>query len=319
MTGRIYAGTASWTDPTLVKGSDWYPKRSMSAEERLRYYASIFTAVEVDATYYYPPTEHLAGLWVERTPADFRMNVKAYGLLTGHPVARRSVWPDVAEALPAEETGNVYLEHLPPEAVELAFSRFHTALAPLYSAGKLGAVLFQFPPWFTARKENRELLRGLGERLPDYPIAVEFRHASWMEDDQAEQRTLGLLEEAGLAYVSVDEPQGFSSSVRPVVAATAELAVVRFHGQNTDNWNKQGISAAERFRYLYTEDELRRWVDPVRRLADETQETHVIMNNCYADYGVRNARQLAELLEEGLQPDAPAAQAVMDLPSEQES
>ena len=104
----------------------------------------------------------------------------------------------------------------------------------------------------------------------------------------------------------VDEPQGFPSSVPPVVAATSDdLALVRFHGHNDANWNRKGISAAERFRYLYDEDELGSWVDPLKELAGRALETHVLMNNCYQDYGVRNAHQLGRLLGEGLQPSAP--------------
>ncbi|CAN5270058.1 DUF72 domain-containing protein [soil metagenome] len=305
--GRIRVGTASWTDPTLVKESDWYPRKSMSAEARLRFYASVFTMVEVDASYYYPPTEHLAALWTRRTPQDFRMDVKAYSLLTHHPTRRPSLWDDVVADLPAEHAGksSVYLHHLPDAAVHRAFERFRTALMPLHSAGKLGAVFFQFPEWFTARRDTRRYLRSLPERLPDYQLAVEFRHRSWLDEPTAE-RTLGLLRETGLAYVCVDEPQGFASSVPPVLAATADLAVVRFHGHNRDTWHARNVSPAERFRYLYSDDELDRWAPRVRELAESARETHVVMNNCYRDYGVRNARQLAMLVGEGLQPDAGA-------------
>ena len=302
----IRVGTASWTDPTLTKEAHWYPKRSMSAEERLRFYASIFTMVEVDATYYHPPTEELAALWTERTPQDFRFDVKAYSLLTRHPTRPASLWPDVAEQLPAEhaEAKSVYLSHLPDAAVDLAFEHFRQALMPLHSAGKLGAVFLQFPQWFTNRRDNRAYLDGLPERLPDYQLAVEFRHRSWLEDDSA-AKTLAQLERLGLAYVAVDEPQGFASSVPPVVAATADLAVLRLHGHNAENWQRKGITAAERFKYLYSESELRDWTPQVKELAVGAGETHVVFNNCYADYGVRNARQMAELLGEGLQPAAP--------------
>lgn len=297
MAGRIRVGTASWTDPTLIKESDFYPKRSMSAAARLRFYASVFTVVEVDATYYHPPTERLAALWVERTPTDFRFDVKAYALLTGHPTRRESLWDDVAADLPPEHVGrsSVYATHLPEAAVERAFEHFRAALMPLHSAGRLGAVFFQFPPWFTARRDNRRLLESLPGRLPDYQIAVEFRHRSWMEERRAAD-TLALLRDAGLAYVCVDGPQGFDSSVPPVLAATADLAVVRFHGHNRDTWEARGISAAERFRYLYSDGELAAWAPRVRELAAGARETHVVMNNCYRDYGVRNAQDMIRLL-----------------------
>lgn len=295
---RIRLGTASWTDPTLVKESDWYPERSMSAEERLRFYAEQFPLVEVDATYYFPPTEDLAAKWVERTPQDFRMDVKAFGLLTHHPAKPDAVWPDVLEALPTEEQGkrSVYLHHLPEQAVELAFAHFRAALEPLDAAGKLGAVFFQFPKWFTNRSDNRRFLDSLADRLPGYRIAVEFRHRSWLDGD-SEAKTLRQLEHRGLAFVCVDEPQGFASSVPPVVAATTDLAVVRFHGHNRENWERKGITPAERFRYLYTGAELAAWAPRLTGLASAASEVHGLFNNCYRDYGVRNARDLGELLD----------------------
>jgi uncharacterized protein YecE (DUF72 family) len=118
-----------------------------------------------------------------------------------------------------------------------------------------------------------------------------------MEPDKRDS-TLAQLEELGFAYVVVDEPQGFKSSVPPVVASTSrELAVIRFHGRNAETWEKPGLSAAERFRYLYSEDELRDWVKPARELAGQAKQVQILMNNCYEDYGVVNAAQFAGLLE----------------------
>jgi uncharacterized protein YecE (DUF72 family) len=294
----IRVGTASWTDRTLTRESDWYPKKSMSAKERLAYYASIFPLVEVDATFYHPPTERLATLWADRTPEDFRFDVKAYGLLTGHAVQRDSLWEDVAEALPEAHAGKrrVYLHHLPDDAAQRAFAAFVEALAPLGEAGKLGALFFQFPPWFTNNRDNRAYLDRLPERLPGQRVAVEFRHKSWMSE-RSRDLTLDQLERLGLAYVGVDAPQGFDTSVPPVTAVTQpELAVVRFHGHNADNWEREGISAAERFRYHYSQSELEEWAPRVRELAGEARETHVVFNNCYRDYGVRNAQDMKRLL-----------------------
>src|SRR5512144_437058 len=123
---------------------------------------------------------------------------------------------------------------------------------------------------------------------------------------ERQSRTLKLLEDLGLAYVSVDEPQGFPSSTPPVVACTAELAVLRLHGHNAETWEKPGLTPAERFRYLYAEDELRDWVGPVRALAEQAHQVHVLMNNCYRDYAVRNARQLVALLAQSRAESAPA-------------
>jgi uncharacterized protein YecE (DUF72 family) len=293
----IRVGTASWTDRTLIRDTDWYPERSMSAEDRLKYYASQFDVVEVDATYYYPPSQELVGLWTERTPADFRMDVKAFSLLTHHPAHRDAVWDDVLAHLPDDQAGkrSVYVSHLPEAAVDLAFAKFAEALLPLHSAGKLGGVFLQFPKWFTNRRDNRRYLDSLPDRLPDYDLAVEFRHGSWFSGDSG-PLTLRQLEKHGLAYVCVDEPQGFDSSVPPVLATTSDLAVIRFHGHNADTWEASGISPAERFRYLYTEDELQQWAPKVAELASAASDTHAIFNNCYQDYGVRNAADLATLL-----------------------
>jgi uncharacterized protein YecE (DUF72 family) len=302
----IAVGTSSWTDPTLVRDTSFYPEGSRSAEERLRYYASIFPLVVVDSSFYAPPSADVAHAWVERTPANFRMDIKAFGLLTGHPVSRRTLWSDIRDAVRPEyaEKTRVYATHLLPEALDEAWRRFEDALQPLHQAGKLGAVMFQWPPWFTAKRANRELLEDLAQRLPDYQVAVEFRHGSWMSDSDR-QRTLEVLHRNRLSYVVVDEPQGFKNSVPPVVAATADLAVVRFHGRNAENWLRKGITPAERFQYLYRDDELQEWVAPIRELDREAKETHALMNNCYQDYGVRNAYDLGRLLGEGLQPHAP--------------
>jgi uncharacterized protein YecE (DUF72 family) len=302
----IAVGTSSWTDPTLVRDTSFYPSGAGSAEERLRYYASIFPVAEVDSSFYAPPALQVARAWVERTPANFRMDIKAFGLFTGHAVARRALWSDLRDAVRVEHAGKskVYATHLEADALDEAWLRFEHALRPLHDVGKLGAVMFQWPPWFTAKRANRELLEGLPQRLPDYHLAVEFRHGSWMSDSDRE-RTLDLLSRNGLSYVVVDEPQGFKNSVPPVVAATADLAVVRFHGQNAENWNAKGITPAERFRYLYRPDELQEWVAPIRELDGQASETHVLMNNCYQDYGVRNAYDLARLLGEGIQVHGP--------------
>ena len=170
------------------------------------------------------------------------------------------------------------------------------SVGPLVGAGKLGCVLFQFPHWFTARRAHNRYLEQLRNRS-DWPLAVEFRGGGWMTDNYR-ARTLALLEKLGIAYVVVNEPQGFRSSTPPVVAATSPLALVRFHGHNAENYDKPNISAAERFRYLYSRDELGEWVPRIRQAATEARETHVLMNNCYANYGTTNAREIARLLED---------------------
>lgn len=297
MTGRILVGTCSWTDQTLVEETDWYPKRSMTAAERLAYYAERFPIAEADSTYYYPPSPQLTRGWAERTPPGWTMDVKAYSLLTGHPARPNSLWPDLRQAIKPEFAGkrNVYVSHLPPDAVGEVWARFLYALRPLAEAGKLGAVLMQYPEWFTAKKDNRAELAAIRDRWEDVPVCVEFRSPTWLEAGRDRDRTLGLLRDLRLALVVVDAPP--SSGLATVEEVTVpDLAVVRFHGRNDDTWKARTESAAERLRYLCSEKQLQAWVPKLRDLAQQAGAVHALMNNCYQDYGVRNAADLAALL-----------------------
>jgi uncharacterized protein YecE (DUF72 family) len=298
--GTILVGTASWTDKTLVQAGTFYPKEAKSAEDRLRYYAGQFPIVEVDSTYYFPPTIKNAALWAERTPTHFTFHVKAYSLLTEHPTRPASLFEDLRQAVPEEHRDKrfLYASHLPPDVIDEVWKRFAEALMPLHSAGKLGIVHFQFPEWFVPGARSRERILECKERLPDYGIAVEFRNALWM-NERNQGRTLEFLSEHAIPYTSVDMPQGFRSSLPPVSASTSpDLAYVRFHGRNTENWNVKAETATRRFAYLYSEEELGEWVPKIRQLATDSREVHVLMNNCYRDYAVTNARQLAGLLLE---------------------
>jgi uncharacterized protein YecE (DUF72 family) len=297
--GKVLVGISSWTEPTLVKEGTFYPPGAKSAEERLKFYASQFPIVEVDSSYYFPPSERNSALWAERTPKDFTFNVKAYSLLTQHPTKVGSLYKEVKEALPEELASkrNVYAERMPAELLDEVWQRFASALMPLHSAGKLGCVLFQFPQYFVISRKAKDYIIGCKERLPDFRIAVEFRHKSWMEERNQEE-TATFLAEHDLPFVCVDMPQGFDSSLPPVAVATSKsLAVVRFHGRNRESWEKKTKTAAERFDYDYSKRELQTWVPKIESLAEEARETHVVMNNCYRDYAVNNARQLASLLE----------------------
>ncbi|MEU5531399.1 DUF72 domain-containing protein [Micromonospora chersina] len=289
--GDIKVGTASWTDPTLLD-SGWYPATADTPEKRLSYYARQFPLVEVDATYYSPPAERTAQLWVERTPPGFTFNVKAFSLLTGHPTRVSALYKDLR---PETEKKNIYPDDLPPQAYEEVWTRFLSALDPLVEAGKLGAILFQFPPWFTIRRDNKQYLLEVARRCDPLRPVFEFRHASWFDGDNAEE-TLGFLRQHELPFVCVDMPQGHKSSVPPVLAATADLAVVRFHG-HSDKWTSKDIH--EKFGYDYSKRELRDWAPKLRELAGEAEHTHVLMNNCYRDYAQRNATTLAGLLDAG--------------------
>jgi uncharacterized protein YecE (DUF72 family) len=307
MTGRILVGSCSWADKTLID-SGWYPPSAKTAEDRLRFYADQFPVVEVDSSYYAIPQERNAEAWVERTPLDFVFDIKAYAPFTGHAAAVKALAKDLQETLPKDvrEKTNFYAKDLSPQALDEVWRRFNETLLPLDSAGKLGTILFQFPPWFGPRADNREHILDAKERLGQYAMAVEFRNAMWMAEERDRERTLKFLADNDISYVCVDEPQGFKSSVPPVTAVTAPTALLRMHGHNSEMWNKRVKTAAERFDYLYSEDELREWVPRVRDLAGDADEVHVLMNNCHRDYSVRNAREIGEMLGVLQQPAQPA-------------
>ena len=297
--GVVRFGTASWTDPTMTKPGVFYPKGVDTAEERLRFYASQFPVVEVDATYYALPNKRTAETWVERTPKDFVFDIKAHALMTGQPTEVTRLPKAIKEELPGEltEKKRIYRKDMPSELLDAVYNQFREALEPLNDAGKLGAVFVQFPKWVFPSNEARDLILETRQRL-DMPIAVEFRHGSWFNEKNAE-RTIRFLQDNKIPYVAVDEPQGFKSSVPPVVFPTnGDLAVFRFHGRNKESWEKTGITPAERFRYLYDEDELADWTPKIAGVAKNTKQTHVVYNNCFSNYGTTNAREAARLLAE---------------------
>jgi uncharacterized protein YecE (DUF72 family) len=288
--GRILVGTASWTDNSLI-GSGWYPKGVTSAEDRLGFYASRFSLVEVDSTYYFLPRREVAKRWVERTPAKFTFDVKAFSLLTQHPTRAEALPP----GLRPEGKRRVYLRHLDASAVDEIWNRFLSALAPLQKAGKLGAILFQFPPWFTIKRANREYLAECAERAPRFPVCVEFRSPTWLEGENCAE-TMEFLAKHNLAYVCVDTARR-SGSI-PAVAATtsSELAVVRFHGRarrRTDADDAQPEAA-----YLYTNKALESWVPKLLALADEAKSVHAVFRNVHRDFSPRSAERLQHLLHD---------------------
>ena len=288
--GTIQVGTASWTDRTLL-ASGWYPASADTPEKRLAYYARQFPIVEVDSTYYGPPNEQTTKLWAQRTPPGFVFNIKAFSLLTGHPTKVSAIYKDLR---PETDKKNVYPGDVPPPAYEEIWSRFLSALDPLAQAGKLGAVLFQFPPWFGIRRSNKDFMIEVAQRCKPLRPVFELRNASWFEGAN-QTETLDFLRAHELPFVCVDMPQGHKSSVPPVVEATADLAVVRFHG-HSDKWTSKDIH--EKFGYNYSRDELAGWAPRLKELAAQTDRTQVFMNNCYTDYAQRNAATLIELLGE---------------------
>jgi len=289
--GQVEVGTASWTDRTLIE-SGWYPPEASTPEKRLRYYARQFPLVEVDATYYALPNRQTATAWVERTPESFTFNIKSFSLFTQHPTRVSALPADLRQA--AEKTGKdrVYLRDIDPAIADEAWDRFLAALDPLRDAGKLGAILLQFPPWFPISRARKDYIVSCAQRVAPRRVCIEFRNETWMTPDN-QKETLDFLSSHDLPYVCVDMPQGHRDSIPPVLAVTADLAVVRMHG-HSDKWDSKDIY--ERFGYRYSDRELTEWAGNVRQLADEAEDTHVLFNNCYSNYAQVNATQLADLL-----------------------
>jgi len=293
----VFVGISAWTEPTLIESGRFYPHDANSAEARLRYYASQFPIVEVDSTFYAPPTQRITQTWADRTPAGFVFDVKSYRLLTHHPTPPSSLWRDLRHELPPplRAKPNIYAADVGWEFLEEALDRYLTAIGSLVETGALGVVLFQFPRYVYPSSRSYAYLEWLASRLGNVQAAVEFRQSRWM-DDEHRAEALSFLTRNGLAYVSVDEPQGFPSSIPPIAAATAKVAVVRFHGRNRDRWQARTARAADRFAYDYPPGELDEWVPRIDSLHEGARPVHVLMNNCYSDYAVRAARTLSAQL-----------------------
>lgn len=265
-------GTCAWTDH-----ENFYPPGT-KPNERLAYYARFFPLVEVDSTFYRLMPRRNFALWAERTPPDFRFNVKAYRVLTGH---TRHMTPE-ERAMPLED----------------AFGGFRAQLEPMAEAGKLRALHFQFPPWFVKRADNVAYLDTVRAAYPDFTVAVEFRHRSWLGDDEAAGDTLALLRDRGFCHVVCDEPQAGAGTVPPVVAVTnPELVVFRFHGRNRKAWFKATDNVAERHQYYYSPEELRGWAAEAGRVAQQARDVQLLFNNNWRSYAIENAWQMARLLD----------------------
>jgi uncharacterized protein YecE (DUF72 family) len=274
MATPIRVGTCSWADEALTKY--WYPK-GVSSGARLTWYAEHFDTVEVDSTYYRLPAREMVERWAERTPDGFVMHVKAFGVMTRHPVKVDQLPPDLRDEAPTDDRGRV--ERPSREFRAEIFGRFLEALEPLRDAGKLGGLLFQFPPYVVPKEASYDYLGWAREQVGEDRMLVEFRHRAWYEEDQREE-TLRFLEEHGMSHVVVDAPRTDGKNVPlTVLGLTTPLLYVRLHGRNAETWNVRGGSASERFDYLYSEEELSEWAEPLEELSQKAAEAYVLFNN----------------------------------------
>jgi uncharacterized protein YecE (DUF72 family) len=267
----VRIGTCSWADEGLLK--TWYPRGVSTAEKRLRYYAERFDTVEADSPFYHLPDPAVTAKWAERTPDGFVFHLKASGELTGH--------------------------REPADGVEAAAAAYLSSIEPLLDSGKARGVLLQHHPRVKKSREAMESIPRVADFLRPLVPLVEFRHRSWLEDDEREE-TLAWLESHGLAYVSTDSPRTRASNVLPpIAAATGPVAYVRFHGRNWRTWNKREATKSwERFDWVYSPEELGEWVGPVERLANEADEVYAMFNVNRDDQGPRAAAVFRRLLDE---------------------
>ncbi|MFB9326896.1 DUF72 domain-containing protein [Paenibacillus aurantiacus] len=266
----IRIGLCGWGDhPTLYKDA--------KEKNKLAAYANWFPAVEVDSSFYAVQAPKLAEKWVSETHADFRFIVKAYQGMTGH--ARGGA-------------------NRPFESEEAMYKAFRESIEPIRAAGKLDAVLFQYPPWFACTRFHVEELRAAKRRMEDIPCALEFRNQSWYAPGNRE-RTIAFTKREGWIHTVCDEPQAGEGSVPIVEAVTDEgLALVRLHGRNVSGWNSAGQPNWRDVRYLYrySEQELTEWAERIVKLEREARQVVVLFNNNSGGDAADNGLELMRML-----------------------
>ena len=297
MATRVYTGSSSWTDRSLVGCGRFYPPEVKDSDSRLAFYARSFNLAEIDSTYYALPSRRNTERWAAAVPEGFRFNVKAFALFTQHPTNLSSIPKSFHEALPPDtlKKSRLYYKDVPAEVSEELWRIFRRALQPFRDAGSLGAVLIDFPPWYVPKDGNREYIAEARRHLPDDNVIVEFRNRLWVAEGEAE-RTFAHLRELACGFVCVDEPPGLKSSFPPVAAVTAPVAAVRFRGRNAERWEEKGVSTEERLNWWYSDDELGEWLPLIERLQAEADEVYLTFNTKFEDQGVVNARRLQALL-----------------------
>lgn len=264
----VLCGTCAWSDH-----EHFYPRR-MRSSDRLPFYARFFSLVEVDTTYYHIPRPNTVVAWVQSTPKSFVFDVKAYHTLTLHDRGEAGI-----------------------DGREQDHRAFRSALLPLIEAKKLGAVLFQFPPWFVRSAANERYVEEICARYADLVVAIEFRHRSWWLPN-AQSETAGWLKALAAVNVVCDEPQVGMGTIPFIPEVTRrEVVVFRLHGRNGSMWYEKGlVSSAQRFDYLYTREELAGFLPVVHTWSEEAKDVHILMNNNQGDYAVRNALDWMDLL-----------------------
>jgi len=260
----IRIGPAGWSY------KDWegvvYPQKPGKNFDPLEYLARFFNTIEVNSSFYRPPTPSTTESWSKRVAANktFSFTAKLHRLFT----------------------------HERGKATRKDEKEFRDGMAPLVKAKKLGALLLQFPWSFKNTDEDRIYLGKLLEKFSDYPLVLEVRHTSWNNESVYE-----WLEKRGVGICNIDQPV-FARSIRPAALTTSPIGYVRMHGRNYQNWFRDKAPRDERYNYLYSLDELDPWLTRIKQVSKQTRETYVITNNHFRGQAVVNALEIKAALEE---------------------
>ena len=293
----IRVGTCSWTEKSLIQSKEFYPKGVNTAEERLRYYADRFDVVEVDSSFYAIPSENTVSLWLERTPPGFTFHIKAFALLTGHSADLKALPPEVRDLLPVESLTTNRVAVKEKEPLEAAFRLFKAVCEPLRLSGKMGIVVFQYPPFVIHKKQNLDYILFCKEMMDGFSMGIEFRHGSWLERNNRDS-VFRFLREHQLTYIAADEPQyGTLATVPFVSEVTTDIAYFRFHGRNNETWLKKGVETSLRYDYLYSDRELEEFIPPLSSIDQKAKVTYAMFNNCHGASATRNATKLKEMVK----------------------
>jgi uncharacterized protein YecE (DUF72 family) len=260
----ISIGPAGWSY------ADWrgkvFPEAAGTKFDTLALVAKYFDTAEINSSFYYPPKPATARSWIKRVAhnPNFIFTAKLHKVFTHK-----------REKLTGKDEG-----------------AFREGIGPLVEAGKLGALLIQFPWSFKNDPEERIYLTQLCERFKDYPSVVELRHESWNDP-----RIIQTLEDLGVGLCDIDQPL-FANSIKPSAEVTSPIGYIRLHGRNYQNWFREEANVVERYDYLYSRDELEPWVERIKQVADKAKQTYVITNNHARGQSLVNAFEVLALLEE---------------------
>ena len=294
----IRVGSCSWTEKSLIQSGEFYPNNVKTAESRLKFYSDQFDTVEVDSTYYAIPKKSNSFLWANRTPDNFLFHVKVYGALTGHGIDPRTLPSDIRDELSQKDKFERYLYVKEPVLIGVIADKFIDALQPLMNTGKLGMLVFQFPPWFIYKPDNLETILKYKGLIGRNHMAVEFRHGSWYASDVREQ-VFHFLRKNQIIHVVADEPQfGTLATVPFVPQTTADIAYYRLHGRNTENWLKKGVETSLRYAYQYSDEELKMFIPHLRTSEKLSKVTYVMFNNCHGGFAMRNAQMMKTMIND---------------------